>query len=306
MSPVPSIALLALLVGGASLLPDPQEQQTPPRPPQRVGAPNDGRRQATVLDDVARLRSGQQVDVIQAGEWLDLDLSGVDFEGDELIRINGQTITRNDFVHSLCLLVGANEIDQFITFHLIQKAKADLEAAGHPVPDIEVSDEEVLAKFEEQKKIIPQSSGMSAEDWEKQVRDVFGWEKFIEFQKVQLQFEKIFLPDPPPGFLEKQNAIFEELNREWQAQAGQQEGQEQQAPPVPKADLSFIPPQTFELLDEAFGTMLKDQYSRGQVLHPILRTAAGMAIKRNLLQKTDVRFAPDLPATAGADVFFTV
>ena len=59
-------------------------------------------------------------------------------------------------------------------------------------------------------------------------------------------------------------------------------------------------------VDEQFGKMVRDQYARGQNLHPILRAAAKGAIKNNLLSQTNVVFNDDVDGSSTGGVLFTV
>ena len=99
------------------------------------------------------------------------------------------------------------------------------------------------------------------------------------------------MPEPPPGFMEAQSAKFAEVRPVWEAEyaqwkskndelrrAASAEGRDPKeveipapAVPVPEADLSWMPEICFELLDEDFGTVLKENYARGQPLRPMLR-----------------------------------
>ena len=56
---------------------------------------------------------------------------------------------------------------------------------------------DVQKKFDEDKKVLPQMAGMTPEQYDQQIREVFGWDHYVEFQKLQLEFEHILMPDPP-------------------------------------------------------------------------------------------------------------
>jgi hypothetical protein len=219
--------------------------------------------------------------------------------------------------------VGANEVDQFITYALGQNIRQELIDAGHSLTGVEVSDDEVLKQIEEQKKMMPEMAKISGEEWEQRIREEFGWDRFLEFQKIQMSFEKLFLPDPSPEFIEAQRKKVKQFERE-AVQANDQEagtngengnGEGDEVPvknvadpdqvPVPDADLSFIPPTTWRLLNESFHQFVKDTYARGQPVHPILRMGITADIKRNLLTKSDIDFDVN-EVIDGQEVLFKV
>jgi hypothetical protein len=262
------------------------------------------------VSSIAEFRGGHEVGVVRVEEAFDIDLSLVNFDNDVLVLFEGDAVTRQEVLRTVCMLLGANEIDQFTTYALAQQIKDELAAAGHQLVGADVSDDEVLKQFEETKKMAPQMMQISGDEWEKQIRDVFGWDRYVEFQKVQLNFEKIFLPDPPAGFLEAQAA---NPPPEPETDPNAPPAVPPQ-PPVPEADLSFLPPTTFELLDERFHQYVKDTYARGQEIHALLRMGIIADIKRNLMRRTVVRFYPDVDVpgspddqSSGADeILFTV
>ena len=288
----------------------------PQTAPQATGA-------RMVLPSVVEHRGGAPVDVVEAAERLRIDLSGVNYDADVLVLINGEPVTQDEFRRSMCLLAGSNEIDQFVTYILGQSLKEKIQAEGIAIESLEVSDEEVAKQFEAQKEMSAEMMKIDPEEWERQVREVFGWDRYVEFQKVQLSFEKLVLPEPPPGFFEKQAALFEEMKVVYDQEKLAWEQKKQEAErvakengtepeeipppeiPTPEADLSFVPKVSMELLGESFGDVILANYARGQKIHPMLKRGIVAALKRNLLADVDIRF-PELGDNSSQGVFFTV
>jgi len=309
-------ALMNAAVAGAAAA------QEPPAPPaQRPAAiPTPARQGGTPsapiasrpIDDVDRFRDGRTAAVTRAGSRFDLDLAPVDLRADPLLLVEGAAITRPELDRQLCLLLGSNEIDQFITGELLRRVKTEMAAAGEPVPVVSVSEEEVRRKFEEDMKILPRQRGMEPAEYERQIKEVFGWERYVEFQKLQMEFERFFLPDPPEEWAKRQQAEAARLDAEHkrlqQERAAHEppappEGGEggkpattkkPEAPPAPPADLSFVPARTWTLLDPSFVTPVRNNYARGHAMHPLFRGGLVMSIRRKLLEGAAIRLAgPD-------------
>jgi hypothetical protein len=167
------------------------------------------------------------------------------------------------------------------------------------VPDHSVSEEEVKAKFEEDKKVVPAMRGMTAEQYEKAIVEGIGWERYVEFQKLQLEFERFFLPDPPKEWAKRQRELADALDAEDKAKleaekaanGGAKEGEKPAAlpPRAPPADLSFVPEKTWELMDARTADTLRLNYARGQTLHPLMRTGLIGSFRKKLLAGIDVR-----------------
>src|SRR5262249_9445201 len=139
----------------------------------------------------------------------------------------------------------------------------------------------------------------------------FGWDHYVEFQKVQLEFERVLLPDPSPEFLEKQKAKQAPLDEQWKkdkaaklaelTKPGQPPPREndpaviQQLPthPIAHADLSWIPATTWELIDPRFVKSIQDNYAAGHEMHPLMRQSIVMTMRANLLKASSVKPAPD-------------
>lgn len=304
---------------------NPTHQEQPANPPPLQVAPPAAPAQsaASLIDSVEKFRGPVPVPVVTGEECFDIDLTRVDFDQPVQLIFEGEPITRQEVMRTLCVLVGANEIEQFITYSLGQNIRKELIAAGHPLVGVEVSDDEVLKQVEEQKKMMPEMAKISGEEWEQRIRDEFGWERFLEFQKIQMSFEKLFLPDPPPDFAETQRKKLKKLQRAADEAAGKaageegEEGEEGDDPsgvnvvtspdqvPVPDADLSFIPPTTWRLLNENFHQFVKDTYARGQPVHPILRMGITADIKRTLMMRTSINFDVN-EQVDGEEVLFRV
>ncbi len=291
-----------------------QKKEAPAPPQAQPGAPGpSGQRRPRarqLIPSIADFRGGETLEVMTARDMVDLDFSKVQFEADPVLIVDQQPVTRKELIGRLCLIVGSNEIDQFTTYILAQQIKTELARSGHSLQGLDVNEADLEKDIEAQKQMAPQMFGMKAEDWEKQIREAMGWERFIEFRKVQLGFEKIFLPDPPPGFREQQKEklmAMEEAPKENDPGTGDHPPEPK--PPeqlVPEADLSFLPQKTFELLDEKFGKMIKDNYARGEDVHPLMKMGVTMTIKRNLMSRTRIDFEPEYRDVDGREVLFTV
>jgi hypothetical protein len=295
----------------------PQGQQGQPAPGQPAIRPGIQRPPAASrppvanrpVEDAEKYRDGQTAAVTRAAEIVELDLSGVNLERDPLLLLEGQPITRADLDRELCLMLGANEIDQFITGVLLRKVKKEMADAGQPVPQNVITEEDVAKKFEEDKKVMPQMRGMTPEEFERQIKEVFGWQHYVEFQKQQMEFERFFLPDPPEEWAKKQQAEAKRLDDEQAARLAAKEKEEaaqnagngkptppkkkepQEEPPTPEADLSFVPARTWELLDPRFVDTLKKNYARGNSLHPLFRGGIVSSLRKKLLESVEVRVA---------------
>lgn len=316
---------MLLLLGGVVSFPAAhgQESQNPPPsvPAPRVVPPPQvpGRK---LVESVEAHRGGAHVAVVGGAERLDLDFSTLDFDADPLLMIDGKPVTQEDLRRGLCLLAATNEIEQWVTYLLGRRIQAQLKEQGYDPSKLEVSEEEVKKKFEEQKAFTAQMTGMDPEKWEQEIKNTFGWDRYVEFQKIQIGFEKLFLPEAPADFMQAQNARFLEMKKEWDVQQAeytrlveeekrkaQQESRDPQfppapPPPVPEADLWFLPKLTLELLDPDFAQVVKDTYARGQELHPMIRTGVTQTIKESLLKKSALRFAPALPEEERPGVLF--
>lgn len=291
---------------GAPTQPNPKLQVLPPRAStgRRAGGAN------LPVESVEKLRNNQTVAIARSATSFDLDLSTVDFKKDPLLIVNGAPVTKAQVERQLCLVVGANEIEQFITAILLQKVKRDLAAKGQPVPESPITEADVQKKFDEDKKLLPQFSGMSADEFERQIKEVFGWSHYVEFQKLQLEFERVLIPDPSPEFIEKQSAKWKPMEAEWKAavdaklkelakpgmpppKPNDPEIAKQLPPaPVPEADLSWVPSITWELMDPRFSQVVKENLARGQPLHPLIRQAVVGPMRQNLMKTLDVKMAP--------------
>ena len=285
---------------------NPKLQVLPPRAP--TGRRPNGAN--LPVESIEKLRDNQTVAIARSATSFDLDLSAADFKKDPVLVVDGKPLSRAAVERQLCLVVGANEIEQFITAILLQNVKKELKAKGQPVPEAAITEADVQKKFDEDKKLLPQFSGLSPEEFERQIKEVFGWSHYVEFQKLQLEFERVLIPDPSPEFLEKQSAKWKPMEAEWKAQVDaklkelQKPGQPPPKPtdpevakqlpvaPVPEADLSWVPSITWELMDARFSQVVKENLARGQPLHPLIRQAVVGPMRQNLLKTLDVKMAP--------------
>ncbi len=317
--------MVALVLGSLFSTAD-GAQQTPNQPLQLNRSrpmPSGGR---TSIPSITEYRQGTVIPSVTLAERLEIDLSEVDLEADPLLIVNGTPIRQEDLRRALCLMVGSNEIDQFITYQLASRIKKELEAEGTASTVAEVSEEEVRANFEEQKQMAA-DMGVDVDAWEKQFLEVFGWEGYVEFQKTQLAFEKLVMPDPPPGFLDDQAKKFEVLKKgydekqaqyqadlaEWKKLTNGDEDNPEFPPqpmppevPVPDADLAFLSKTCLALLGEGFDQVVMDTYARGQKMHPMLRRGIVQSLKRNMMEKTEVALASALPEQERDGVLLTV
>ncbi len=324
--------LVALLVplAAAAAQPLPQEG-TPPKqdaPPAAAPKPQARTNRAAVANlpiaDVTNYRGGLTAAVTSASAHFDVDLRGVDLTADPLLIVNGSPISQADLSRQIAFSFGANEIEQFLTGVMLRRVKAELAAAGHPVPPSTITEDEIKKKFEEDKKVIPQMRGMTPEQYEKAILEGIGWPRYVEFQRQQMEFERFFLPDPPEEWAKHQRELTKELDdaetkkeEERKAkeaaeaaasggakEAGKDDGKEAakpnpQMPPAPPADLSFIPAKTWELLDERTAATLKLNYARGNSLHPLMRGGLIGSFRKKLLATVEVRAGrPDEPDVA--------
>ena len=273
-----------------------------------------------VIPSIEDFRGGHHVPVLRHAEWIPLPLDQVDFAADTLLIVNGEPITQTDLRRTLCLLMGSNEIDQAVTVSIVGRL---CEKWG---VEVQVTEEQVTRQFEQQKQILAQTGQQDPAAWEKQIREVFGWDRYVEFQRIQLGFEKLFLPDPPEGFMDAQaekfaevlpawqeahNAWqreFEEAKRKVQAEGGDPADIDLPPPPqpVPEADLSFLHPESLAMIPEDFRPLVVESYSRGQELHAYLRMGLVTELKRGLVESADIVFEPELLGDAASEILFTV
>jgi hypothetical protein len=279
------------------------------------------------IGDVHKYRGEISAAVSKASSHFDLDLSAVDLASDPLLSVDGTSITQADLGRQIAFSFGANEIEQFLTGVMLRRVKAELAATGKPVAPTTVSDEEVKAKFEADKQVVPQMRGMTPEQYEKAILEGIGWPRYVEFQRQQLEFERFFLPDPPEDWAKQQRELTRQLEAEEKKKAeagaagnaggggelpaseGTKEGsapagdeKKPTAPPVaPPADLSFIPDKTWELMDPRTAETLKLNYARGHGLHPLMRSGLIASFRKKLLSGVEVRAGrPDEPGVAVA------
>jgi hypothetical protein len=287
----------------------------PGLPINKIGSPRRPSGASQPVASIDQLRKGRTMAVARSATVFDLDLSAVDWKSDPLLLVDGTPITRAQLDRQLCLILGANEIDQFITAILLRRLKKEMAAKGVALPTVSISEADVQKKFDEDKKVLPGLSGMTAEQYEKMIKEQFGWDHYVEFQKVQLEFERVLLPDPTPEFLEKQTAKQKPLDEQWKkdkatklaelAAAAAKEGKPPprendpavipQLPPHPiaEADLSWIPATTWELMDARFVKSIQDNYAAGHEMHPLIRQSVVMTMRANLLKTSSVAPAPD-------------
>jgi len=263
------------------------------------------------VESIDAMRDQRTAAVSRSGSFFDLDLSAVDWKADPVLIADGRPITRAEVDREVCVLLGTNEIDQFVTAVLVRRIKKEMAAKGQPLPSIEITEEDVQKKLDEDKKVLPQFSGVTAEQYEQQIRELFGWSHYVEFQKGQLEFERILLPDPPADFITKQAAKAAALDATWKTEVDaklkslQKEGQPPLKPndpevqkllpprPVPEADLSFIPSITWELMDARFAPVIRDGfYARGMAVPSLARQAVVSSVRTSMLKNLEVRLAP--------------
>ncbi|HET6163951.1 MAG TPA: hypothetical protein VFG37_09815, partial [Planctomycetota bacterium] len=298
----------------------PAEPAKPAAPPRIQVAPQPGgpRRPPGAglpVASIDKLRNGRTTAVARSATAFDLDLSAVDWKSDPLLVVDGTPVTRAQLDRQLCLILGSNEIDQFITAILLRALKKEMAAKGQKLPTVAISEDDVQKKFDEDKKVLPSLSGMTPEEYDKQIKEQFGWANYVEFQKVQLEFERVLLPDPSPEFVEAQKAKQAPLDEKWKADkaaklaeitaAAAKEGKPPprendpavvaQLPPHPiaDADLSWIPATTWELMDPRFVKSIQDNYAAGHEMHPLIRQSVVMTMRANLLKASSVKPAPD-------------
>ncbi|MSR46093.1 MAG: hypothetical protein EXS13_03355 [Planctomycetes bacterium] len=286
--------------------------------------------------DVAKYRGELTAVVTRASSHFDLDLSGVDLAADPVVVVDGQPITQADLARQMAFSFGANEIEQFMTGVLLRRVKAEFAAAGKPVPPTAVTEEEIKAKFEEDKKVVPQMRGMTIEQYEKAILENIGWPRYVEFQRQQLEFERFFLPEPPEEWAKRQRELTKELDDEEKVKEEKRKEEEaakvktdapapdgtakpadgavaddkkpaQKLPAAPPADLSFIPDKTWELMDERTVPTLKLNYARGHGLHPLMRTGLIASFRKKLLATVEVRAGradePDVAIVCAGESF---
>ena len=292
-----------------------QDKPAQDKPPRIQIAPQAGPRRppgaALPVASIEKLRNSRTTAVARSATAFDLDLSAVDWKSDPLLVVDGTPVTRAQLDRQLCLILGSNEIDQFITAILLRALKKEMAAKGQKLPEVAISEADVQKKFDADKQVLPSLSGMTPEEYEKQIKEQFGWSNYVEFQKVQLEFERVLLPDPTPEFVEKQKAKQAPLDEQWKkdkaaklaelTKPGQPPPREQdpaviaQLPPHPiaEADLSWIPATTWELMDSRFVKSIQDNYAAGHEMHPLIRQSVVMTMRANLLKSSSVKPAPD-------------
>lgn len=314
--------------GGAPAPQQPPAPATPPAPARPAPRTSRGAVANLPIADVAQYRGGLAGAITAASAHFELDLATVDLAADPLLLVDGTPITQADLARQIAYSFGANEIEQFLTGVLLRRVKAELAAAGQPVPASPITEEEIKNKFEEDKKVIPQMRGMTPEQYEKAILEGIGWPRYVEFQRQQMEFERFFLPDPPEEWAKKQRELTkvlddeeakkeaakaEEARKAKEAadaaakEAGTEAPTAPQAaekpaptlPPAPPADLSFIPAKTWELLDEKTAATLKLNFARGNTLHPLMRGGLIGTFRKKLLATIEVRAGrPDEPDVA--------
>jgi hypothetical protein len=266
------------------------------------------------IPDVDQYRGGQSAAVTHAADLFTLDLSGVDVTADPVLVVDDVAITRADVDRTLALMLGANEIEQFVTGTVFQRVKKQLADRGEKVPDSPVTDDEVKKKIDSDFELFGQLQGMTKQDREKQIRE-FGWDRYFELQRRQLEFDRFFLPDPPKEWAEHQKAETKRLDAEQkqkraaaekeEADKAKQEGREPKKlpldpPAVPEGSVDFVPKVTWDLLEPNMATAIRNQfYLRGQPVIPMYRTQLVKTIRAKLLESMEVRLGrSDEPGVA--------
>ncbi|MEW6741774.1 MAG: hypothetical protein AB1486_03360 [Planctomycetota bacterium] len=275
-SPQPAVAppeppgeLQGDLQGEPQEKPPAGEQVGPPSPPSQE-KPRTLQPQAVVtapITDIVGYRGGHVMPIPRHQDRAALDLSRADFEAPVIAKVNGVPLTRGDFLRRATLLLGGSELDQYITYLLTKKRLDQVVQAGADRSTYTVSDAEVLKAIEERKAAMPQVSRQSGEDWEKQVREQFGWERYLEVERANLSFAKVFLP---PVRVKKA------------AEEGGTEGVGE--------GVNELPAYTAELLDPQMAETLKKYYEEGTPIPYIFQATFVQQIRTTLLKKTPIAY----------------
>jgi hypothetical protein len=207
------------------------------------------------VESIEKLRDNQVVAIARSATAFDLDLSAVDFKKDPVLVVDGKPISRAAVERQLCLVVGANEIEQFITAILLQNVKKELRAKGQPVPEASIPDPS------------PEFIEKQAAKWKPMEAE---WKAKVDAKLKELQKPGQPPPKPTDPEVAKQLPVA----------------------PVPEADLSWVPSITWELMDARFSQVVKENLARGQPLHPLIRQAVVGPMRQNLLKTLDVKMAP--------------
>jgi hypothetical protein len=288
------VGSVALLAGTASaaLISAPQEkpadQKKPQNPPQpdnpqtpeakpnqqpglRVQTPGATPRPSppsTPIADIVAYRGDKKSATVTSENIVSLNFEGVDYDAPVLATVNGEKIDQTTFRNRLILSQGFLELDQHLTYLLTKRRIEAASATGADPKQYLVSDDEVRKAYEEMKASIPNvMQGMKSEDWEKQVKDYMGLERYMEMLKVNLSFAKIFLPP---------------VQKPVDSTGG--------TPDQPSSEPQGLPAYTKELLKPEQVETLDQQYKKGQDLPFIFRDSFIKEIKAELLKRAKLTY----------------
>jgi hypothetical protein len=253
--------------------PQSPEQKPTPQPGVRIqnqGGTAKPSAPSTPINDIIAYRGDQKAPVVTSENTVSLNFDEVDYDAPVLATVNGQKIDQTTFRNRLILSQGFLELDQHLTYMLTKRRIDAAAKSGADPKQFLVSDEEVRKAYEDMKASIPNvMQGMKSEDWEKQVKDYMGLERYFDMLKVNLSFAKIFLPpvqkpaDSTPGGTDKPGAA-----------------------PQPQG----LPAYTKELLKPEQAETLEQQYQKGVDLPFIFRDSFIKEIKAELLKRAKLNY----------------
>ncbi|MFO0980413.1 MAG: hypothetical protein U1E76_01495 [Planctomycetota bacterium] len=285
MRRMPIVLIAVVVVGvvfsarkcGAQQTPGASQQpavkpETPPAAqprPQVTTAPQRPTTPATPIADITAYRGDKKAPVVTSENRVRLSLDGINYDAPVLAKVNGEPITQNTFRNRLILSQGFLELEQQLTYILTNRRIEMAVAEGAKKEDFLVTNEEVQKAYEDMKASIPNlAQGMKAEEWEKQVKDFIGLDRYLDMLRVNLSFGKIFLPP-----IKKKPAA---------AGAPDAAAAASEEPGLPKHTKELLKPEHVEMLEQ--------QYKQGQELPFIFRDNFVKEIKAELLKKADLKY----------------
>lgn len=254
----------------------------------------------TILEDIHAYRQEPLGLVTLFDEWVDLDLDNVDYGADVIATMDGEKVTKNDFMLCAVDSLGALEVDRFMTAVLTKLERKKLIDAGEDPAQFEVAKEAIEEEINNQMMMTKQqdrSGTFTEEAWREMIEKAVGWDNFYELQRSNLAFGKVFLPEVTQSLPPTEGE---------QIPLPGMEAENQDAPPVdPNLPVGknsqgqdvniFMPLHTWEILsgsdnDKAMRDGLNRTYQEGKEISGFIRPQYIRMIKSALVVKTDVVF----------------
>ena len=225
----------------------PTNQQPPSRGIESIKdyrAGNDGSPYIRRIEDVRRL-----------------DVKGIDFDAPVLAKVNGEEITRDEFLLWYCLNAGQNGILRAQLDILTRKGIQRLIDEGGSEEEFAIPDEMIQEKIDAEENMARGQGEDALRQYKERIENTLGWDRYREFVKSHLQNERLLLPAIKPL----------------------EEGAEPQGLPIEAAELLDDQP---ELRD-----YLNNSYLSGQDFPAMFRTQFLKMLQQKMIQRADIKYA---------------